>query len=189
MKTIAFVCEKGGSGKTTLSTEVWHHFGRLGIPASFYALDGQYEDRSVKVDDPKVAVVDTAGRLDADVRRIIEGANCVVIPTRPSPNDIEPFRRTVELVHELTKVPVVIVVNDSNNYTVSRVFNEWLSGRGWDDEVVFVPHSEAIVQASLHRRSVVGHDPYGKASEAVLRLCDAVCSAARISNQVVREGE
>ena len=35
----------------------------MGIPASFYALDGQYEDRSVKVDDPKVAVVDAYGMI------------------------------------------------------------------------------------------------------------------------------
>lgn len=185
MKTIAVVCEKGGSGKTTLATELYHHFCRLGLETSFYALDGQYENRMIKVDNPNVVVVDTAGRLDADVRKIIEGANCIVIPTRPSPNDIEPFKRTVELVHALTKVPVVIVVNDMNHYSVAQVFKTWLDNCGWDDDVVCIPHSEAILQASLYNRSVIGHDRYGKASEAILGLCDTVCTVARIPNKPV----
>lgn len=42
MKTIAVVCEKGGTGKSVIANELYESYVRQGVPASLYSLDGQY---------------------------------------------------------------------------------------------------------------------------------------------------
>ena len=63
MKTIAVVCEKGGTGKSVIANELYESYVRQGVPASLYSLDGQYKDASSskKVEDAEVAIVDTPG--------------------------------------------------------------------------------------------------------------------------------
>ena len=58
MKTIAVVCEKGGTGKSVIAAELYESYVRQGLRTSLYSLDGQYSDspRSKKVDDAEVAV-------------------------------------------------------------------------------------------------------------------------------------
>ena len=46
MKTIAVVCEKGGTGKSVIANELYESYVRQGVPASLYSLDGQYKDAS-----------------------------------------------------------------------------------------------------------------------------------------------
>lgn len=61
MKTVVFVSEKGGVGKTRLSDELYYYYTRQNVPTSLYSFDGQYKNRNndKKVDNPTVAVVDT----------------------------------------------------------------------------------------------------------------------------------
>jgi chromosome partitioning protein len=174
LKTVAFVCEKGGVGKTALADEMRYHFERLGIPVSLYSLDGQYGKRGKVVDDSEVAVVDTAGSLGEDFSRIVEAADVVVIPVRPSFADVEPFVRTVELVRDSSDAQVVIAVNAITPYTMTGKFLSWLTSQGWGYPVVTIPHSEAFVQVICTGDSVVGHDRYGKVSTAVVGLCNMV---------------
>lgn len=46
MKTIAVVCEKGGTGKSVIANELYESYVRQGVRASLYSLDGQYKDAS-----------------------------------------------------------------------------------------------------------------------------------------------
>ena len=39
MKTVVFVSEKGGVGKTRLSDELYFYYTRQGVPASLYSFD------------------------------------------------------------------------------------------------------------------------------------------------------
>lgn len=85
MKTIVFVSEKGGVGKTRLADELYYFYQRTGVPVSLYSFDGQYKNRTAdkKSDNPDVAVVDTPGRLmDDKTVQTLQGADLVVIPTR-----------------------------------------------------------------------------------------------------------
>ena len=131
MKTIAVVCEKGGTGKSVIANELYESYVRLGVPASLYSLDGQYTDAagSKKADDAEVAVVDTPGVLTDNLKDIVSGADAVVIPVRPTPNDIEPFTRTVSIVSKNTKAPVVIVVNGWNRFRWARSRGQRTSSR------------------------------------------------------------
>lgn len=49
MKTIAVVCEKGGTGKSVIANELYESYVRQGVPASLYSLDGQYKQINWKL--------------------------------------------------------------------------------------------------------------------------------------------
>ena len=81
MKTIAVVCEKGGTGKSVIANELYESYVRQGVPASLYSLDGQYKDASSskKVEDAEVAIVDTPGVLTDNLSDLVSGADVIVI--------------------------------------------------------------------------------------------------------------
>lgn len=58
-----------------------------------------------------MAVVYTAGVLTSDIKDIVSRTDIVIVPVLPSPNDVEPFTRTVRGVQKNTDEPIVIVVN------------------------------------------------------------------------------
>lgn len=180
MKTIAVVCEKGGTGKSVIAAELYESYVRQGLRTSLYSLDGQYSDkpRSKRVDDAEVAVVDTPGVLTDNLTDIVKGADVVVVPVRPTPNDIEPFTRTVSIVAKNTKAPIVIVVNGTNRFRMCTSFMEWLGKKPWAKNVVKVPQSEAIVQAQGLQKSVMLVDRHGIVAEAVRRMCRMVSTLA-----------
>ena len=115
---------------------------------------------------------------------VIERSDLVVVPVRPTPNDTEPFLRTVQLVRDLTDVPVVVVVNGMNAFTVAKSFSGWLESQDLVDEVVYVPQSEAIVQATGAGRSVVYADRNGRATEAIEHFGDVVSSLSGVGDMV-----
>lgn len=123
-------------------------------------------------------MVDTPGVLADNLKDIVSGADVVVIPVRPTPNDIEPFTRTVSIVSKNTNAPVVIVVNGWNRFRMCASFTEWLGKKSWAKHVVKVPQSEAIVQAQGLQKSVVDVDRHGAAAEAVRAMCRKVSSLA-----------
>lgn len=176
MKTIAVVCEKGGTGKSVIANELYESYVRQGVPASLYSLDGQYKDASSskKVGDAEVAIVDTPGVLTDNLSDLVSGADVIVIPVRPTPNDIEPFTRTVSIVTKNTNAPLVIVVNGTNRFRMCASFMAWLEKKPWAKNVVKVPQSEAIVQAQGMQKSVVNVDRHGAAAEAVRTMCRKV---------------
>ena len=153
MKTVVFVSEKGGVGKTRLSDELYYYYTRQNVPVSLYSFDGQYRNRNndKKVDNPEVAVVDTPVRImDDKTIQTIQGADVVVIPTRLTGGNIESFTRTVSLVKENTDCPIVIVANGTNRFTASASFMEWLQKyrqKETLDTVMTIPQSEVLVQA------------------------------------------
>ena len=133
MKTIAVVCEKGGTGKSMIANELYESYVRQGVPASLYSLDGQYKDASSskKVEDAEVAIVDTPGVLTDNLSDLVSGADVIVIPVRPTPNDIEPFTRTVSIVTKNTNAPLVIVPPDFDNIELLSRVKELLSPAGF----------------------------------------------------------
>lgn len=175
MKTVSLVCEKGGVGKSMLASELRFYFMRSDLLVSLYALDGQYRDSSRVVDNPDIVIVDTAGRLDADLRGVIERSDVVIVPVRPTPSDTEPFLRTVGLVRDVAPdTPLVVCVNGMNQWKVATAFAKWLADQDLGDRTVFVPQSEAIVQALSEGRSVAGYDRLGHATAALDALGDTV---------------
>lgn len=180
MKTIVFVSEKGGVGKTRLSDELYFYYIRQGVPVSLYSFDGQYKNRNTdkKVEDAQVAVVDTPGRImDTKTIQTIEGADAVVIPVRPTGGNIESFTRTVGLVKERAECPVIVVVNGVNRFSATSSFLEWLEKYKQKenlDIIMTIPQSEVLVQAENCRCSVNEINHYSPATQAVNILCDKI---------------
>ena len=174
MKTVVFVSEKGGVGKTRLSDELYYYYTRQNVPTSLYSFDGQYKNRNndKKVDNPEVAIVDTPGRImDAKTVDVIQGAG----------GNIESFTRTVSLVKENTDCPVVIVANGTNRFTASASFMEWLQKYRQKeklDTVMTIPQSEVLVQAENCRCSVNEINRHSPATQAVNMMCDKISALA-----------
>lgn len=186
MKTIVFVSEKGGVGKTRLADELYYFYQRPGVPFSLYSFDGQYKNRTIdkKSDNPDVAVVDTPGRLmDDKTIQTLRGADLVVIPTRPTAGNIEAFTRTVTLVKTNVSCPIFLVVNGGNRFVAARSFMEWLDGymkKAGLDVVMTIPQSEVMVQAEAYSCSAVEINRHSPAAFAVFRFCERASQLAGI---------
>jgi chromosome partitioning protein len=137
MRIIAVTSQKGGSGKTTLSghlaveaerqgagpvvlidtdpqgslTDWWTErtaeapaFARTTIPSLESDLEALREKGC------RLAVIDTPPAITRSIEAVINRADLVVIPTRPSPHDLRAAGATVDLVERAGK-PLVFVVN------------------------------------------------------------------------------
>ncbi|MEM8800066.1 MAG: ParA family protein [Pseudomonadota bacterium] len=137
MRVVAFSSQKGGSGKTTLSGHIAVEAERAGFgPVALIDTDPQgsladwWNERAsdtpafaqtnvsrlahdlevLKQQGFKLAVIDTPPAITTAIQAVVQVAELVVIPTRPSPHDLRAAGATVELVMRNQK-PLVFVVN------------------------------------------------------------------------------
>lgn len=137
MRVLAFASQKGGSGKTTLSSHIAVQAERAGAgPVVLVDTDPQgsmsdwWNEREAEVpafartttgrllsdlDDLrargfKLAVIDTPPAITMAIQAVIVVADMVVIPTRPSPHDLRAAGATVDLVENADK-PLMFVLN------------------------------------------------------------------------------
>ena len=128
MRTICIASQKGGSGKSTISA---HLSVEAGKNLSVAIVDTDNPQGSLaqwwnvrKVDAPifvreyatdleiDLTIIDTPPRMDTILRRSIVAADLVLIPIRPSPNDL---RAVPVIVEELEKAgkPFIFVINSA----------------------------------------------------------------------------
>ena len=140
MQVLAIASQKGGSGKTTLSGHIAVQAERSGYgPVALIDADPQgsltdwWNER--EADQPlfvqttvakldrdlqelkelgiKLLVIDTPPAITSTIGHVIDVADLVMIPTRPSPHDLRAAGATVELVERLMK-PMVFVINGAS---------------------------------------------------------------------------
>ncbi len=137
MKVVVIAARKGGSGKTTLAGHLAVQAERAGQgPVALIDIDpqgslsawwnGRAAPTPVFVQTTseslagdvarlrdlgiKILFVDTPPALGEAISNVVELADLVVIPTRPSPHDLRSIGATAELVERLGK-PLVFVLN------------------------------------------------------------------------------
>lgn len=138
MKTITFVTQKGGSGKTTLATNCAVAAERSGLKTLVLDLDPQgsaeawYQDREDET--PKLArvsgaelakavhgaeqngfdlvIIDTPGRDEPLTASAIRIADFCVVPCRPTPADMKATPPTVATITRLSK-PAAFVLTQA----------------------------------------------------------------------------
>lgn len=140
MKVVAVTSQKGGTGKTTLCGHLAVQAERAGIgPAVLVDCDPQgsltnwwnmRQDETpvlVQTSLPRLAedlaalretgvqlvIIDTPPAITWTIVNVIEVADLVVVPVRPSPHDLAATGSTVDLIDGLGK-PIVFVVNSAS---------------------------------------------------------------------------
>lgn len=137
MRVIAVTSQKGGSGKTTLTGHLgvaaeragagpvalidtdpqgslsdWWAERREGGPSfARVAIGSLAQDlQMLRERGIKLVFIDTPPAITRSIQAVIQKADLVVIPTRPSPHDLRAAGATVDLVERAEK-PLVFVVN------------------------------------------------------------------------------
>lgn len=179
--TIAVVNQKGGVGKTFIADELAFWCERHGVAYAFIDLDGQGSGLHGTSDEggddaAEVAIVDTPGAITDQLRVALTEADAVVVPVRPSVDDVGPTERTLGIVEEVAPDVVgVLAVNGRTRFLETREFEpevERWAARGWN--VFRIPQSVLVPRARRRGESVVAFAPRSKAAEAVEELCGAV---------------
>jgi chromosome partitioning protein len=198
MLVVALLAQKGGTGKTTLTlhfaVEALRHGARVAVvdadiqqSAAKWALRREAaEPMVVKAqpagdtplpqvlqlcrDDARTHVfVDTMPRVEAQALEVAKLSSFAILPTAPSPVDIEALEPTVALVSRVG-VPACILLNNCRpgsgiNDQAMRV----LEGYGLPVCPVQVFRRAAMADAFTDGRAVVELEPEGKAAFEVAR--------------------
>ena len=135
MKSIAFLSQKGGSGKTTLavhtavaaqeakervflidtdpqkSATVWGDARQAKAPVVITISAGELDRvlKAGKEDKMSLAIIDTAPHTAPDAARIAKSVDLVVIPCRPTAFDLAAVRNAVEIVKAAKKKAVLVL--------------------------------------------------------------------------------
>ena len=178
MRKILVCNQKGGVGKSLIADELVFSFERSGIPVAFLDLDGpggtiHKTDRN---EDAEVAVVDTPGALQPQLKAWLFDADLIIIPTRTTSRDIEPLCRMKEAVEAAGKSDQTIyVLNSWNRFRASSDFLAWIRGTcGSGVKIYKLPQSEMFVQAGASGVSVVEYSRHSTAAKAVRKLCGGI---------------
>src|SRR6185312_981872 len=142
MHVIVLASQKGGAGKTTLaahlavaaeaasagpavlidadpqgSLSAWWNVREAQIPALAPATIAELPAKLTALAEAgyAVAVVDTPPAITEAIAAVVQLADLVVIPTRPSPHDLRAVGRTVELVQAAGKAFVFAVTQAKPN--------------------------------------------------------------------------
>jgi chromosome partitioning protein len=139
VRVLVFASQKGGSGKTTLSGHIAVEAERRGDgPVALIDTDPQgslakwwnaraastpaFAQASLEELDAclnhlksigfKLIVIDTPPAVTQTIAHVVQRADLVVVPTRPSPHDLRAVGPTVDIADTLNK-PLVFVVNSA----------------------------------------------------------------------------
>ena len=181
-KNVLICNQKGGVGKSTLADLLMWSFEKDNIPASFYDLDGQGGVIHKPYEDPnaEVAVIDTPGALQKDLRTWIQNADVIIIPTKATMMDMNPLLRMIDLV-SAASCPVVYVEAMWNRFTAAAMFDEWLSQEtNGKAKILKIPQSEMFVQAAAVGKSVIDYAPRSSAAQAASEFVQEIRSIIQI---------
>jgi chromosome partitioning protein len=193
MRVLAMASQKGGSGKTTLSGHLAVQAQLAGAgPVVLIDIDPQgsladwWNERSaeypafaqttvarlaadlevLRSQGFKLAVIDTPPAITMAIQSVIQVAELIVIPTRPSPHDLRAVGATVDLCERAGK-PLIFVVNAAT--PKARITSECavaLSQHGTVAPVTI--HQRTDFAASMiDGRTVMEIDPKGRSAQEV----------------------
>lgn len=182
MKTILFLNQKGGVGKTLLADETAYALERSPYvkSVSFIDLDGQGGTRHISNDaaDADVMIIDTPGALQMDTPKWIEGADVVVIPTLTSNYEAAPLGRMLAAASKFPHKKVLIVLNNYEDDEDTREFREQLGSLADRYQICELPHRKDYKKAVNRGQSVVDFKPSSDAARRMVEVTNAIISAA-----------
>jgi chromosome partitioning protein len=196
MRVLAFASQKGGSGKTTLSGHIavqaelagdgpvvivdmdpqgslsdWWNERQTPVPAfaqtTVSRLHGDLEN--LRAQGFKLAVIDTPPAITMAIQSVIQVAELIVIPTRPSPHDLRAAGATVDLCERAGKNLVFIINAATPRAKITQEAAIALSQHGTVAPVT-VHHRTDYASSMIDGRTVMEVDPSGKSAGEVRDL-------------------
>ncbi|MBV9931373.1 MAG: ParA family protein [Alphaproteobacteria bacterium] len=200
MRVLALSSQKGGSGKTTLSGHLAVQAQLAGAgPVVLIDIDPQgsladwWNEREaempafaqttvarlaadleiLKQQGFKLAVIDTPPAITMAIQSVIQVAELIIIPTRPSPHDLRAVGATVDLCERAGK-PLIFVVNAAT--PKARITHEAAVALSQHGTVapVTLHHRTDFAASMIDGRTVMEVDPDGRSAREVVELWDYV---------------
>ncbi|MEM8695855.1 MAG: ParA family protein [Pseudomonadota bacterium] len=196
MRVLALASQKGGSGKTTLSGHLAVEAQRSGAgPVVLIDIDPQgsladwWNEREddmpafaqttvarlaadlevLRQQGFKLAVLDTPPAITMAIQSVIQVAELIVIPTRPSPHDLRAVGATVDLCERAGK-PLIFVVNAATpKAKITYEAAVALSQHGTVAPVT-LHHRTDFAASMIDGRTVMEIDPDGKSAAEIHEL-------------------
>lgn len=202
MKTIAFICQKGGTAKTTSAINLAVEALAYGLKVVLIDLDPQVsasnwfdlrENPEPAVIAPQVphldrvleqaaangadlAIIDTAGRTNDAALAAAKAADLVFVPLQPSLVDLGTVKATLDIIRMGGNPPALaILTRVKASGSSQEAAAEWLKQNKM--EVAPVTIGERIVYQHAYARglSVGEAEPNGKAAQEIQQLYLLTC--------------
>jgi chromosome partitioning protein len=200
MRVLAMASQKGGSGKTTLSGHLAVQAQLAGSgPVVLIDIDPQgslsdwWNERDteypafaqttvarlaadleiLRQQGFRTAVIDTPPAITMAIQSVIQVAELIVIPTRPSPHDLRAVGATVDLCERAGK-PLIFVVNAAT--PKARITSEAAVALSQHGTVapVTIHHRTDFASSMIDGRTVMETDPKSKSAAEVAQLWNYV---------------
>lgn len=196
VRVLVFASQKGGSGKTTLSGHIAVEAERAGDgPVALIDTDPQgslakwwnaraastpaFAQASLEELDAclnhlksigfKLIVIDTPPAVTQTIAHVVQRADLVVVPTRPSPHDLRAVGPTVDIADTLNK-PLVFVVNSAT--ARARITSETAVALSQHGVVapVTLHHRVDFAASMIDGRTVGDIQPESRSAQEVTQL-------------------
>lgn len=201
MPVIALAASKGGVGKTTLSAALaveaarsgrvaildtdpqqslarWHEIRASeadGRSSLTLINPGKYVDETARriARDFDWVLIDTPPALILTIEAAIRGADLVVVPTRPSPLDVESIDPVVELCEEHARPLVFVLTQTVARSTMTEGARRFLASRGAVLDIEIVSR-QIHAGAMLRGLSAAEVEPKGASATEIATLWQTV---------------
>jgi chromosome partitioning protein len=207
MQIIAFLGQKGGTGKTTIATAIAVRAARDGKSVALIDLDPQGSAtkwaKRRKGDNPAVAarqpfeladtldilrqggaelvVIDTPGKIENAALEASKSASLALIPVRPTPLDLDAVREIKNLLAFAGDPPAYVVLNcvppQGNKHELARQVIEQRDGLKVCP--AFFGQRAAFADAMITGLTAGEYEPKGKAAEEIDALYSLIPSLSQ----------
>jgi chromosome partitioning protein len=196
MKTIAFLSQKGGSGKTTLavhtavaaqesgehvvvvdtdiqkSAATWSESRHEGAPTVISVSAASLPEvmKAARHDAMTLCIIDTAPHAAPDAARVAVAADLVIIPCRPTAFDLAAVGAAVEIVQAASARAIFVLSACPFRAPEIAETRAVLEGFGIPVAPVEITDRRAFARAVATGRAVTEFDSGGKAAEEIRSL-------------------
>lgn len=205
MRTIVVASQKGGVGKTTIAGHLGVMAEETGAgPVALIDTDPQgslaawWNER--KAETPlfaqveiarlpehlqalaeagvKLAIIDTPPAVTEMIRQVLQVADLVVIPTRPSPHDLRAVGSTVDLVEAANKRMIFVINGAAPRARIAGEAAVALSQHGTVAPVTLYQRTD-FASSMIDGRTVQELDPKSRSAEEISELWKYVSTQIR----------
>jgi chromosome partitioning protein len=192
MRSIVFLSQKGGSGKTTIAVHVAVSAQQSGervilvdtdpqssastwaaartVPEPQIVKSSVVECRNLKTQGRTIAVIDTAPHSVAGVDLVASLADFILIPCRPSVFDLAATATSVNIAKAARRPAAFILNACAPRGPETKQAREVLKKHGFPIAAVTIGDRKAFSRAIITGEAVTEFEPHGKAAQEVMAL-------------------